>query len=602
MPPPLISLLAAALAKITPFSLNWIGCLLPPLLGLSLAWPLYLISRLYGGRLMVLVSVGLGLFSRYYVYRSHLGWFDTDCLNVTFVFLICYFFMRFGITPQRNKYYYLLAGLGCFVLFLLWWDQTPALVTLISLSPLAIVLILYYRPKGHERWVALGLGILGLVVLGAWQGPEIFITPFKAALQQWGYIAKQQSGDFPNVGVSVLEQKQLSLSALVGNTTGHWATFLAGLAGLGMLIWDKKKQAAALLVPFALGALSFFFARRFMIFFNPFLAIGIGYAAQQLWVRRDKWPPLKFVVPVLIAMIVIVPLKDSSTKQYWPKELPPIVEGMARLGRETSKGAVVWAWWDHGYPMVYWSQRGTINDGSLHGGLRTVINAIPLAEPNPRLAANFIHFYIARGMAGFEKVFAAVGRADRGMQFIRTVLGHPPEQADAVIQAAGLAPAAEWRDFFFPANQREIYLFLDLRLARTTYWWTWFGTWDVARREGSHAVYRMFTNCRRQGDSLQGKEFLVDLVQGQAVYRGKTYALKEAHLISETAAEVKQYSQPNGLVLIYQAKSHTANLLQQPFEKTLFSKLYLLNEPLPDFFSLQIQRFPYYQIWKVHQP
>jgi len=75
--------IAAGLAKITPFSLNWIGAVLPALLGLLLALPLYALGRFYGGPAMGLTAVLMGLLSHYYVYRSSLGWFDTDCMNVT---------------------------------------------------------------------------------------------------------------------------------------------------------------------------------------------------------------------------------------------------------------------------------------------------------------------------------------------------------------------------------------------------------------------------------------------------------------------------------------------------------------------------------------
>ena len=341
--PPLIALMAAGLARITPLSLDWIGCLLPTVLGLSLAWPLVLLSRMYGGRLMAVVAAGLGLFGQYYVYRSHLGWFDTDCLNVTFVFLICYFFIAFGITPGRRRYLYLAAGLSSFGLFTMWWDQAPALVTLISLSPLALVVILYYRPVGRERTLALVLGAACLLGLMLWQGPRIITAPFESAVQQWRYIARQQTGDFPNVGVSVLEQDRMGLADLVLLTTGHWVTFLAGLAGLALLAWQHRRKAAALIVPFALGGLSFLFARRFIIFLNPFLAIGLGYAAHAVWRQRTRWPLLRYAAPALIALVVLVPFRDSVRKVYWPKEIPPLVEGMDYLARSTPDNAVVWA-------------------------------------------------------------------------------------------------------------------------------------------------------------------------------------------------------------------------------------------------------------------
>ena len=601
-PPPLISLLAAGLALITRCSLDWIATLLPAFLGLALAVPLYLISRLYGGRMMATIAVAMGLWAGYYVYRSNVGWFDTDSLNVTFVFLITYLFIRFGLEERRRRYGYLAAGGLTYALFMWWWDQAPAIVSLISLSPLMIMLLLYYRPQGKERWVALAVAVLVLMALLIWKGPQIFATPFKEMLQQWGYIAKQQAGDFPNVGVSVMEQKRLTLSDLIRSTTGHPIPFVFGCLGLIGFFWEHKRKASALIVPLLLGCLSFIFARRFLIFLNPFIAIGLGYSAQWLWAQRSKWSGMAYVAPVLAAVLVVLPLKQSFAHVYWPKEIPPIVEGMDVIAHRTPADAVVWAWWDHGYPLRYWGRRATINDGSLHGGLRTVCTAIPLVAPSPRLAANFMYFYTARGMNGLQKLFAAAGTPARGMQILEQALSVTPSQAETLIAQAGLPPEENWRDFMFPKPKRDIYLFLDLRLARTTYWWSWFGTWDAARRDGAHARFKLFRNCTPQGDRISGRGIRVDLVQGWVDLDDKRYPLTKVLLNDGRKLSETDYAHPNGLVFAYRSDSKSAALMDQAFTSTLFNQLFMLNQADPRFFSLISAVSPYYQIWQVHLP
>ena len=415
-PPPLISVITAGVAAATPFSLDWIATILPVVFGVLLAWPLALFGRLYGGRGMVLVSVGMSLFASYYIYRTNVGWFDTDCLNVTFVILICYCFIRFGLEQRRRRYAFLAGGGVAFTLFLMWWDQTPAIVTLISLLPLGIVLLFFYRPTGRERWLTFAVLLTAVAVLLAWKGVAVVIAPFKTALQQWFYIAKQHVGDFPNIGASISEQKQAPLSELVRLSTGNWISFCAGLAGMGWLAWQQRKAAAPLVVPFAIGLLSLFFARRFLIFLNPFLAMGCGYLIHRLWVSEYRRELCRLTAVALGVVSVLTPFTDAVGKTYWPKEIPPIVEGMDRAGVLTPQDSVVWAWWDHGYSMVYWSRRATISDGSLHGGLRTVCNAIPLVAEDERMAANFMHFYVARGLDGMEKALQAGGGSGEGMR------------------------------------------------------------------------------------------------------------------------------------------------------------------------------------------
>jgi dolichyl-diphosphooligosaccharide--protein glycosyltransferase len=595
MPPPLLSLLTAA----SPWSLNWTALLLPPLLGLTLAVPLMLFGRLYGGRLMALVAVAMGLFPSYYVYRSHMGWFDTDCLNVTFLLLICYLFIRFGLTAGPRRYAYLASGLAAYLLFLLWWDQTPAIVTLICLSPLAIVLLLYYRPKGRERRAALCVGLAALAGVAAWQGPRIIVAPFQQALGQLGYISKQQGDAFPNVGVSVHEQKKMALADMVEMSTGHPLSFALGLIGLTTLFWQQRRKAAALIVPFAIGALTFLFARRFLIFLTPFLAVGLGFAAQWLWQLRTCWMPLRYATPLLIAVLVFIPFQESLGKVYWPKEMPPMIAGMDRLARTTDKTALVWAWWDHGYPLLYWAERATINDGSLHGGVRTVSNAIPLAAENASLAARFMRFYATRGPGGLEKLFAAMQSPAKAMALTKEVLSAGPAAATGAIERAGLAPVQEWHAFFFPPATRDIYLFLDLRLARTTYWWYWFGTWDPDKRDGIHPVFKWLPNGRREGDTIQAEAFNVDLKQGTITIGQAAYPLAAAHIQDGQTWNEQRYTNGKGLIFTYHAPTRSGALMDRTFADSLFSQLYIYQKANPDFFSLHAENYPYFQIWRV---
>ena len=597
--PPILSALTACLDWLAPVSIEWIAVLLPPLLGLSLAIPLALFGRLYGGRFMSLVAVSMGLFPGYYVYRSHLGWYDTDCLNVTLFLLICYFFIRFGLDRQRRRYLFLLAGIATYCLFLLWWDQTPAMVTLISFSPLIVVLALYYRPTGWERWGAICIGLVLLGGIFLWQGTDLVKTLYQKGAGQLAYISKQQRDDFPNVGVSIKEQKKIEVNDLAKRTTGHLFSFALSLAGLAMLAWRFRGKAAALIVPFGIGCFSFLFARRFLIFLNPFLAIGLGFMAQWLWALRKKWPPYRYAVPLFISVALLIPFKDSLRLTFWPKEIPPLVEGMDFLSKSSPKDAVAWAWWDHGYPMLYWAQRATINDGSLHGGLRTVSNAIPIATSDPLLSANFMRFYCAQGIGGMEKLFASVQGGAKGMALIKEVLMSTPDQAEAHISKAGLEPVAKWRQFFFPDTSKPLYLYLDLRLARTTHWWYWFGMWDVENRSGVHPDFQFITNCRLRRDLISGRGFSIDVRQGIVAMKGRSILLKTTYLREGKTWNRVDYAHEEGFILTYDPKTRIATIMDEDFAASVFSQLYIFKQPDTEIFQLAAENYPYYQVWKI---
>ncbi len=599
MPPPLLSLLTAALAAVTPFSLEWIAALLPVFLGVLLAVPLYLFSRLYGGWVMAFITVCVGLCARYYVYRSNLGWFDTDCLNPTFAFTATYLFLRFGMIEQRSRYGYLAGGVLVSALFFLWWDQTRSTVVLVSLCPLALVLVLYYRPAGRERRLAIGIAVVVFAGLSMWQGPQLFWLPVQKALIALGYITKAQLGDFPNTAQSVMELKRPDICSLAQISTGNSVTFFIGTAGLVWLLLHHKRRAMPLLTLFCVGCLSFLFARRFTIFLNPFLAIGLGFTAERLWRLRCKWSYLTYLVPLGAVFVCLFAARDSFQRTYWPKEIPPIIEGQHGLHESTAADALVWAWWDHGYPLRYWSRRATINDGSLHNGPRTVSNALPLSTANPRQAANFMHFYAVRGLQGIRAVMAQSPTPAEGMQVIKRVLAAGPEHAESILVASGLTPIDQWRRFFFPPGQRDIYLFLDLRVARAAFWWHWFGTWDVAAHQGVHGKFQLHRNCQLSGDRLLGPDVSVDLVKGTAV--AGQHKIPLARFYHNDGRRVQQidYHRSKGLVFAYHAASRTGALMDREFSKTLFNQLYMLEKSDSRYFSLHAQYFPYYQVWRV---
>jgi dolichyl-diphosphooligosaccharide--protein glycosyltransferase len=597
--PPLIALMAAGLNVLTGVSLDWIGVLLPPILGLLLAVPLYLFGRLYGGGAMALTATFIGLCSAYYVYRSSAGWFDTDCMNVTFGLTTAYLFIQFGLHDGRRRFGYLAAGCACLALFLLWWDQSPTPVVIISLTPLAVAAALFYRPEGRERWLAAGVVLLVLILLLSWNGPQAIAAFFKKATGLFSYISKEQTGAFPNIGSSVFEQKPLDLGDLTGKTTGHFLPLLIGAAGLGLMFWRRRREAAPLGLLFLLGCFSFVYARRFLIFFNPFIAIGLGYAVQRLWDQRRRWPLMALAAPLLAVLACGLTVKNNLGKVYWPKEIPPIAAGIGRLAELSPPDAVAWAWWDHGYPVVYLGRRATINDGGVHSGLRTVCNAIPLAAAGERYAAAFMHFYVARGPRGLAELFKAAGGPARGMALLESVLGAGPDDAEPLIAGSGLAPAGQWREFFFPRQTRPIYLLLDLRLARTTYWWYWFGTWNVESRSGRHAKFTLLRGLRLEDGHILGPQVDIDPEQGRARYRGKSYRLGQCLITGHGGVRRVVDQRDGGLSFVFRQDEGVGALMEPAFAGTVFNTLFMRSDANSRYFTRVAERYPYYQIWKV---
>ena len=607
-PPPLISVLTAVVARLFPVSINWAAVLLPAILGVLLVLPLYGLGKYFGGPVAGIVAALMGLLPPYYVYRSGLGWLDTDALNVTFAAAAAYFFLKFGTTPGRRRYYHFAAGMVTYGLFLWWWDQTPHVVTAMCLAPLAVALVFFYRPQGRERWVFWGAFGTGLLILMLWKGTAL-ISQFVGILQsQFSYITKESAGAFPNIGVSISEQVRPSFSDMVTISSGHILTFLSAVCGFVWLVWRHWKASLFLGVLVCLSAFAFLYARRFAIFCVPLVALGIGFLISELWQLRNRFKPLTYAIPFFVILLLWPMLAINHAQIYWPKEQTPIVTGLALTEQKTPPEAVIWAWWDHGYTIPYWARRTSVNDGSVHSGERTALNGMPLATDDERLAANFMQFYVVRGISGMHEFYAVMGNDQaKGFAFIKKILAAGPAEARIMLEQAPLPATPDrltpeaWLEFFFPANPRPVYLFLDDLLTRTSYWWFWFGTWDIGKQDGIHADYKLIPNLFEENGVLKARGTNVDIDSrtGRVNFGNQVIPVEELSLWDGEKHQTRRFNNKSGIVLEVSTRTHLGVLMHREMAASVFNKLYLRQAFSPQYFRPVILNSPWHQLWEV---
>ncbi len=616
-PPPLLSLLATALSSLSGASLNWIGALTPAFLGVLLAGPLFGLGRIYGGAAMGLGAALLGLLSPAYALRSGLGFFDHDCLIVTLASATAFFSLRLGLEKRRRRYGWAGAGVAAYVLLLWSWDEAPLAASAVALLPLFLSLAFFYRPPWKEGLIfAAGLSLCLALIL-TWQAEHSPVSLIGALKGQLTYISKARLASEPNVGLSVAELQRPTFSQIIHAATGHVLTFALSWLGLALCWRRHGKKCLVLLALLGLAGMGLM-AKRFLIFSAPLTALGLGFLIAEVWSWKKRLAPAAAAAPLLALALAYPTLSRDIAHTAWPPLPAQVAAGLEAASKKTPAEAVIWAWWDTGFAINYFARRGSVNDGSgqVQTGLRTVFNGLPLAVSDEKLAANFMQFFVARGMKGLQGLFEALGN-DRavGVSLAKKVLSAGPAKAEAILASAGLkgldppAEAGSWLNFFFPLNPRPVYLFLDVNLAPTAFWWHWLATWDLAAKRGVHALYQPYVGLSIEATRItdnQGME--VDLTTGLLRQGRKLMPLKRVSIREKKRWRSKGFDHQRGTVFEVFGPARLGVLMDAGVAGSVFNKLFLRHRPETNHFKPVFLNSPWCQLWEVqadrpaHQP
>jgi len=632
--PPLLSQITAFVSSISGWSLNRTAIILPAILGVLLAIPLYGIGRLLGGPLMGLTSAGLGLLSNSYYVRSTIGKYDTDCLNVTITLTAVWFFMLFAKEKSYRRYVFFAAGLLCWLFFIFWWDQAPHIATLIAFWPALIALVFSYRPSKKEGF-AFGLVIAILVFIAiAFLGVNFPLQIFHSVQGHLGYLLKKPVDSFPSIGLFISEQQKYDLKTIIGISTNSTFVFWVAIAGLFWLCYRRTREMLFLLVPLLLAVLSSFYASRFLIYQAPVISFGLGFFISEIYNRFQKYRITYLIIAAFLCFAGYRCL--ISNRPAVPLISAASINGMQAARTGTQENGVIWSWCDNGYPIIYWADRATICDGQLHSGELSVYAALPLAADNPQLAANFMNFFIHRGQKGIREFYRAMNNnGGPALREIKMILAAGPEKARSIIARANPAPVGakqtveDWLHFFYPAADRPLYLFIDYSQIEISLWIAWLGSWDPEMRDGFHPLPMRIShelhlegmqvssrNGRFRADFNLGKAWYRDIVvpfaSGALTVSGHTVLYDFGERFVETedilGNKLRQYGLSPAQVPLLRGQYHlevskpadTGMLMSREVAASLMHKLFWRGKAVGSpYFSLILDRSPAYQLWEA---
>ena len=489
-PVPLIISISAIIHKISGAAIELIAFYLPPMLA-SLMVIVYLLwGYELGGPFVVLVASLAGISSSYWCNRTSLGYFDTDCMNPVFLYLIIFCVYRFASIQSRQRFVYLLAALFLNFLFRLWWipgGHLGLLVIVLTYSTSFFVvsskserlLKMFLLTFFSLTCIAVILASSGVFTgfFGRLLGPEI------AFLQFFG----EPNSLFPNVGQSISELRALTWRDFAVKAGGNEVTFVLSIVGL-FFLFHNRREVATFFLPGLLFGLGGVFSQRLIIFFVPAYAIGIGYLLGQV-VLKGKYlqaihrPFLRFGVWSAILILLLFPgFRVSFSEHPKPSQTADDVRLARVLADATGPQGSVWAWWDAGYFLQFITGKKTFIDGGSQSPEKTYAAAYPLAATNPILAKNWIRFFAGHDSADLDTLVSRLGDIPRAMSFLQEALGNPLD-LEIVLGKHQLNDSLFWRQYLFP--EVEAYLFLDYATLAKGSWWYYFGSWDFGEQRGS---------------------------------------------------------------------------------------------------------------------
>ena len=585
---PMISWITSCLHRITGMHIERVAFYLPPIVAVLFIIPLFAYSRYLGGPLPALGGALLGVTSLSYVVRSSVGRFDTDCMNLFFMFLIGYLIQRAGETVGKKGI--ILAGLAGISFWLFdWWYYHPAFI--FPFTFVFAVLLLLNRKKDQRHYWLIKLGVFLLLA-----NPLDYYTAGASILSfVWTYVYPQPGGyDFPNVIVSVTEAKHENLRRMFVYIHSAWASVL-GLIGLAWLLIRTRTKFLGLLPTLLLGMVALKGGNRFIMFLAPFVGLGIGLLASQLlqlsyrWIKTSVPRGLAGALAVVVTMAVCISPAGFAFDPG-PKFLGRTYKGFKHLAELNQPGAV-WTWWDWGYAIEHIGEQATYTDGGSYDKAYYV--GLALSQSDPQIAYNVM---LGVNNIGRKGIYQQIQQRqlDSGREVIKELkLGKYNAQPKA-----------------------PIYVVYTSDMLRKFQWIRYFGTWNFDRKRGDNTGgYTVLTRPQLKGKYLRASNGTVDLKLGlaKAKYRGKKTGLikiestKIIKILDEKvepdvkAIDYKGHENTNVILQIVLSKTHgpMAYLMTNQTYESVFNQMFVLNKYDRRFFQLIYSDAPYVKILKV---
>jgi hypothetical protein len=442
------------IVNLTGVSLDSVLFFSPAFISSLVVIPIILIANRYKMATFGLYSAFIGSIMTSYYYRTHLGYYDTDVLNVFLPLLIIYFLIK--LVEDKNILDALYASLT-FISFSLWYHSSSAIILsiialyflyilvlnrketlfyqslflmLIALLPLVVTIkltllislfvLFLYLPKSIQidyKYYLLSI-LFGLVALS-------FIIDFSLYYEQVdNYINKSslielstQEGAIKLKSTlnSVLEAKGISWQEMTKRISGTTLFFILALFGYIALL--LKHRALLLTLPLALLAiLSMVAGLRFTTYGVMIFAFGLVFGVHLIFnLLLVKWGEFSQKISQIASgffLLLVMTFALNNIFDHNRYNLSPTlfnstddIQKLNELKSTLKKDDFIMTWWDYGWLLWYYTNaNNTLIDNGKHQQDNFIVSKILLSD-NQTFTKNASLFFVEKYYEGLGKGF-----------------------------------------------------------------------------------------------------------------------------------------------------------------------------------------------------
>jgi len=388
------------LVKITGFSLEKVLFFTPAFLSSLVVIPIILIANIYKLTKIGFLSMLFGATFVSYYYRTHLGYYDTDVLNIFFPLFSIYFLIAY-IHSKSIKY--LLFSLISLILFNFWYHSSKVIIASIIII-FIIYIFLFERnliKKTNLRYIFIfiGLAIILLFFLNMDRVLEYLDKSRDITIQT------TQNGTLKFIGAlkNVAEAQPIDFQMFVKRVSGNWTYFIISLFGYLALLFKYRSFFLTLPMVF-IAFLSLKAGLRFTIYAVPIFSFSLVYGIKLIFdFLLVKWGEFNkntsnIATTIFIAFITLFTIKNLldynlNIKPFYFSNTDDI-KALNKLSEVSNPDDFIIAPWDYGWPLWYYANISTIVDnGNGHAEDKYITSKILLSD-NKYFTKNASLFFV----------------------------------------------------------------------------------------------------------------------------------------------------------------------------------------------------------------